>query len=125
MITPYEQILEPTELIIGEKKFILGTIPAFYAQGLCGQIMTNSISNLPADTVRGILKYVFVELNGQYLSLDSDVIINQHCPSLLDLYTIQTKQIEKNFGFLFDGRLQKLFESILPEHLREKKNTEM
>lgn len=125
MITPFEQILEPTEIVLGDKKFVLGKIPAFYAQGLCGQVMNNSISNLPAETVRGLLKYVYVELNGQYLSLDSDVIINQHCSDLFHLYTLETKQIEKNFGFLFDGKLQKLFEELLPAEIREKRNTTM
>ena len=125
MITPFEQILEPTEIVLGDKKFLLGKIPAFYAQGLCGQVMHNSISNLPAETVRGILKYVYVELNGQYLSLDSDMMINQHCPDLFNLYTLETKQIEKNFGFLFDGKLQKLFEELLPAEVREKKDTTM
>jgi len=125
MVVPFEQIIEPTEIVLGDKKFVLGKIPAFYAQGLCGQIMHSSIANLSADTVRGILKYVYVELNGKYMPLDSDIMVDQHCPDLFNLYTLETKQIEKNFGFLFDGKLQKLFEELLPAEVREKKNTTM
>lgn len=116
----YANFLEPKTIKIGERNFTISKIPALQAQELYTKIMreTDGFGNLgftmlSRDTVLSITSYVAVETaNGEHVVLDLATLLNTHFPNLQDLHDLIFAMLKENFGFLFDGHLQKQLESL-------------
>lgn len=111
-----EQLFEPEDIQIEgcDKHFVQEKVSAYESIPLVSDLMKNLVVTLPQETIAKLLSYVYVELNGMYVSLDNSVIVNQHVKEPFWLYTLYFNVVKRNFSFLTDGRLQKLLEMVAP-----------
>lgn len=110
-----DSFISPKNVEIGGKKFIVSKIPAIQAQRIYGKIIgvvqemgDIGITALPQDIVSELLKYTAIRLDDGDIPLDTVDKVNTHCTNLIDLIELQTVMVKENFGFFFDGSLQKL-----------------
>ena len=63
---------------------------------------------LLADTTIALLSYAAAVDGEVWVALDSESQINFWCSKLYNLIKLEAEMIRYNFGFLFDGTLQKV-----------------
>ena len=115
------RLKEPEEVkVVGcDETFFVSTIPATVAQdlllGAMGAITSKDVSKLPPDTRKKLMSYVSKKMGDlpveESILLDNDTAIDTYC-STFTLIQLELKEIERNFGFLFDGSLQKMLETM-------------
>ncbi len=99
-------------------KYVLTSIPAFKAQKIflaCAEVFTNKrFADLPDDTVLALLRYVKpVNANGAEVAIETAADIDGFFPTMDALLQVELAMIKKNFGFLFNGGLQSMLETLL------------
>lgn len=113
--------IDPEAVEIDGQKFWISKIPAFTAQEIfmsaVQAFQNKDASSLPKGTMLKLCSYVAVpgaDENDFHtgIPLDTEASINVNVNNVFTLLQVEVKMIEKNFGFLFDGRLQKALESI-------------
>lgn len=114
----FSQLIDPREVKIGNKTFFTSTIPAFYAQRImltAGPALADlDVSKLPESVILEILSYCAVKNdNGDGIVLDEIELINMAFESTTQLIELEMKEIEENFGFFFDGSLQRIFQPLV------------
>lgn len=108
--------LEKKEITIKDGgRFMLSKIPAIQAQEIYGDIMREckedgdiAMTYLSRPVVGKLLAYAAVPNGEGWKALESEEDINVACPSMGTLIQLEAEMIRYNFGFLFDGSLQKV-----------------
>ena len=73
-----------------------------------------NMAKLPESVLMELLSYCAVRNpNGEWTVLENIDIVNLLVKSTVDLVEIELKAVEYNFGFFFDGSLQKVFEPLM------------
>lgn len=116
----YENFISPKTVMIGNREFTISKIPAVQAQEVYTKILkeTDGFGNLgftmlSKDTILMLTSYTAVQNDaGEKVVLDIAVSLNSYCPNLQDLHDLIFAMVRENFGFLFDGHLQKQLESL-------------
>lgn len=118
MSKQFDSLKSPREFKIGQTRFFVSTIPAFYAQSIllrAGEAMANlDVSKLPEDVILDILSYTACENeNGVKVVLDDIELVNTMVRSPKDLIALEIEEIKENFGFFFDGSLREVFRPLV------------
>lgn len=112
---------EPKELEIGEEKekFIISKIPAIQAQQLYRKLMQEvkddgdiAMTYLPEDAIVELLSYSARVDGEDWTALDNSNAINFTFKNVENLIELEAAMIRYNFGFLFNGGLQKVLEVL-------------
>lgn len=103
--------LRNTERVkIGEHTYVLSSIPAFHAQKIMmqafGAISGGNLASLPPDVILELLSYsAIINQHGAEVQLENEQLIEMMIGDPMELIELETRMVEKNFGFLGDGRL--------------------
>lgn len=110
-----KKFLEPKEIEIDGKKFVISKIPAIQAQQVYRNVMIEAkddgdvaMTYLTEDTALALLEWAGTAEGDEWASLDSADKVNFCCQNLMTLIKLEAEMIRYNFGFLFDGSLQKV-----------------
>ena len=110
-----QKFIEPKEIKIEDTKFVISKIPAVQAQQIYRSVMQEAkddgdiaMTYLLADTTIALLSYAAAVDGEVWVALDSESQINFWCSKLYNLIKLEAEMIRYNFGFLFDGTLQKV-----------------
>lgn len=113
------KFIEPKEIEIEGEKYIISKIPAIPAQQVYRGIMQESkddgdiaLTYLSSETAIALLSYAAHVVGEEKIPCDSESQINVACPTLTKLIELEAAMIRYNFGFLFDGSLQKVLEAL-------------
>lgn len=113
--------IDPEQVEIDGEKFWISKIPAFNAQEIfmsaIQAFQMKDASSLPKGTMLKLMSYVAVpgaDENDYHVGipLETEASINVNVKDVFTLLQVEVKMIEKNYGFLFDGRLQEVLGSI-------------
>ena len=110
---------DPKGVEIGGNKYILSHIPAIQAQQVYGEIMKEckddgdiAMTYLSTETTLNLLGYAAHDVSGSgpdgWMPFNDIEDINVACPNHGILMQLEAEMIRYNFGFLFDGTLQKV-----------------
>lgn len=117
-----DTFLDKKEIELEGVKFMISKIPAIQSQKVYGEIMKEAKSDgdiamtyLSPDTAKDLLAYTAYFDGANWLSLDQDYRINDSCKNLEVLMKLQAAMIQYNYGFLFDGGLQKVLAALRGE----------
>lgn len=116
----YESFLEPKIVKIGGQDFTISKIPCIKAQEIYAKIMkeTDGYGNLgftllSPKTGIELTSYAAVTTeNGSHVVLDGEAEVDRFVGSVNTLIQLHLAIIKENYGFLFDGVLRKLLESL-------------
>ena len=111
-----KNFLEPKEIEIDKKKFVISKIPAIQAQQVYRSIMQEAkddgdvaMTYLSVPTALSLLSYsAVVDEENDWTVLESENQVNIACPKLATLIKLEAAMIRYNFSFLFDGTLQEV-----------------
>ena len=108
----------PEKVKIGDHTYVLSSIPAFHAQKILmsavGAFASGSIASIPPETILEILSYAAViNQNGAEVQLENEELVEMMVGDTMELIELETKMVEKNFGFLGDGRLRDVLSRLL------------
>ncbi len=103
-----------------ESKFFISKIPAYSSQeimfGALSAIQNQDVSQLPKGTVDKLMSFVSCQIGDggveDSIALDNQNAINTYCEDVYVMLQLELKMVQKNYGFLFDGRLQKVLEAM-------------
>lgn len=114
-----EKFIDKEEIEIDGRKFAISKIPAVQAQEIYGEIVreTDDIGDigmtfLSLSVAVKLLSYSAYEDGGVWFTMGSENDINDGCPEVMTLIKLEAAMIRKNFGFLFNGSLQKVLEDL-------------
>jgi len=102
---------------IGDKTYFISSIPAVNAQKMLirafSAFTSGNVSALPEDLISELLSYAgtYNDSRAEVQFIDDDVI-GMFVTDPMVLIEIEARMVEKNFGFLADGRLQKVLERL-------------
>ena len=104
-----KELLNKETVNIGDGTFVISSIPAFTAQKILlkayGAISSGSVANLPSDVILELLSYTAaINKNGAEVQLRNEELVEMMVGSPLDLIELESRMVEKNFGFFGDGR---------------------
>lgn len=111
--------LRNTEKVkIGAHTYVLSSIPAFHAQKILmsavGAFANGSLASIPPETILEILSYAAViNQNGGEVQLENEELVDMMIGDTMELIELETRMVEKNFGFLGDGRLRDVLSRLL------------
>ena len=113
-----KELLHPEKVKIGQHTYVISTIPAFHAQKILmscvGAFANGGISGIPPDTILEILSYsAVINQNGAEVVLENEGLVEMMVGDLMELIELETRMVEKNFGFLGDGRLKDVLSRLL------------
>lgn len=119
-MTSASKFIDPEEVEVQGEKFILSKIPAYTSQDIflsaTQAFQTKDMSQLPQDVVSRLMSYVAKKMGdgsvNDAVCLDCENAINAYCKDVFMLMELEVRMVEKNYGFLFDGRLQSLLERM-------------
>ena len=110
-----KKFIEPKEIEIEKKKYVISKIPAVQAQQIYRAIMQESkddgdiaMTYLSEPTLVDLLSYSALVDGDEWMPLDNTNQINFACPRIDNLIKLEAAMIRYNFGFLFDGTLQEV-----------------
>lgn len=101
MITEKE-LIDPVEVEIHGKQFIIGHVPAFEADGMYDKIYENK-GVAPEDVKLKLLSFVFAKTERGNVNLDKKVLIDEYVKPWAVFRKLVNKCIDVNFDFLEDG----------------------
>ena len=110
-----KRFLEPKEVEIDGTKFVISKIPAMQAQQVYRAVMKESLDDgdvamtyLTEETSISLLSYAAMYEGEDLTALDEPRKVEFACSTLQKLIKLEAAMIRYNFGFLFDGTLQKV-----------------
>lgn len=117
-----ENFIEKKEVTIDGTKFLISKIPALQSQQIYGLIMKEvreygdvAMTYLSRDTTIQMLAYTAYFDGAIWLTLDEEYRINDSCKKVDTLIALQASMIQYNYGFLFDGGLQRVLADLRGE----------
>ena len=127
-----KELLEPKEVEITDKVknvtkvFILSKIPAFQARTIMLQYVPVQLLNINKDEekvkamILKLMSYVAVKEQDRIIRLETETLIDNHCPSFETVVELEALMIDYNTSFFKDGKtltfLQRL-ESLATEKI--------
>lgn len=127
-----KNLLNKQDIEIDGKKYFISSIPALQAQRMLlkafGALTNGNIANLPPELLEELLSYAGAyNPNGAEVQFMDEEIIGMMVSDPAVLMEIEARMVEKNFGFLADGRLNRVVErlsrALTPSSPTEKPNT--
>lgn len=118
MVELVEKTLRNKEtVVIGQNKYVLSSLPAFTAQKMLIQafdaFQKGSIAALPDNILMELVSWTaIINANGAEVQLMNEDIVNTMIADPYELMDLEARMVEKNFGFLADGKLQKVLERL-------------
>ena len=115
-----KKFLEPKTVKFGDSQFVISKIPAIQAQQIYGALMKEckdegdiAMTYLSEDTGKSLLGYAAFDRDedgntDKLVPLETQEAINAYCGNVVTLINLEAAMIRYNFGFLFDGSLQKV-----------------
>lgn len=110
-----KKFIEPKEIEIDGRKYVISKIPAIQAQQIYGAVMRESkddgdvaMTYLTTETAVALLSYSALADGDVWTALDDPNQVNFACPRIENLIKLEAAMIRYNFGFLFDGTLQEV-----------------
>lgn len=113
---------EPEEVSFegAKNRYYISKIPAYESQSILlsalSAFQNQDVSQLPQGTVNKLMSYVSCKMGDagveESILLDTQAMIDAYCDDVFVLLQLELKMVEKNYGFLFDGRLQKALETV-------------
>lgn len=127
-----KELLEPKEVEITDKVsnvtkvFIISKIPAFQARTIMLQYVPVQLLNINKDEekvkemILKLMSYVAVKEQDRIIRLETETLIDNHCPSFETVVKLEALMIDYNTSFFKDGKtltfLQRL-ESLATEKI--------
>lgn len=115
-------LLEPEDVTLTDKNgkewsYVLHSFPATVGQEIQAKLPASLIPKISEwdDFVkvrRRIMSYVGVRVGDKVILLETDALIDNHCPDSDTLNTLMGKMAVKNFSFFHDGRAWDFLEQI-------------
>lgn len=114
------KFIEPKRIKIGNSQFVISKIPAIQAQQVYGTIMKEckdegdiAMTYLSENACLALLSYAAFDrdedgTDTNLIPLNATEAINVYCGNVTTLINLEAAMIRYNFGFLFDGSLQKV-----------------
>lgn len=110
-----KKFIEPKEIEIDGRKYIISKIPAIQAQQIYRSIMQEAkddgdvaMTYLTEPTAVSLLAYSAIADEEVWTALGDVNQVNIACPRIENLIKLEAAMIRYNFGFLFDGTLQEV-----------------
>lgn len=125
-------LLNKEDIEIDGKKYFISSIPAIQAQRMLvrafGAFSKGDVAGLSADILEELLGYAGAyNPNGAEVQFLDEEIIGMMVSDPAVLMEIEVRMVEKNFGFLADGRLNRVVErlsrALAPSFPTEKRDT--
>lgn len=116
-----KKLLEPKEIQIEDKTFIISKFPAIAGRKIVTQYVTNGLPkignyNINEEQMLELMKYVAVISDGKQIQLITKGLIDNHVVSQISswemLVKIEIAMMEYNCGFFQDGRISNFFKDI-------------
>ena len=118
-----KKFIEPKEIEIDKKRFVISKIPAIQAQQIYRAIMQEckdegdvGMTYLTEDTSVALLGYSAIvdgsEGTDNWTALEGPAQINLATERVETLIKLEAAMIRYNFSFLFDGTLQEVLEVL-------------
>lgn len=111
--------LEKQEIEIEGSKYLISKIPAIQGQQIYGAVMKEGLSSgnigmtyLSLETGLKLLSYAAYLDGDTWVAIEDEFTANVACDSIQKLIKLEAAMIRYNFGFLFDGTLQKVLEEL-------------
>lgn len=110
-----KKFIEPKEIEINGRKYVISKIPAIQAQQIYRAVMQEAkedgdiaMTYLTEPTAVALLSYSALVDGEAWTALDETNQVNFACPRIENLIKLEAAMIRYNFGFLFDGTLQEV-----------------
>jgi hypothetical protein len=110
-----KKFIEPKEIEIDGRKYVISRIPAVQAQQIYRFLMKESkedgdiaMTYLTEPTAVALLSYSALVDGEVWTALDETNQVNFACSKIENLIKLEAAMIRYNFGFLFDGTLQEV-----------------
>ena len=110
-----KKFIEPKEIEIDGRKYVISKIPAIQAQQIYRAVMQEAkddgdiaMTYLTEPTAVALLSYSALVDGEVWTALDDTTQVNFGCPRIQKLIKLEAAMIRYNFGFLFDGTLQEV-----------------
>lgn len=110
-----KKFIEPKEMEIDGRKYVISKIPAIQAQQIYRAVMQEAkddgdvaMTYLTEPTTVALLAYSALVDGDNWTALDDPNQVNFACPRIENLIKLEAAMIRYNFGFLFDGTLQEV-----------------
>lgn len=102
---------------LGDKKYFVSSIPAVAASKILfkafGALSSGDLSALPHDIFLELLSYGGgYNQNGAEVQFVDEETVDMFEEDPMVLFEVATRVVEKNFGFLGDGRLSRVIERL-------------
>lgn len=126
------KLLEPKEVEIDGKKFIISKFPAFVGREIImnypkTHLFASSDTEQIKNTILKLMKYVAVKTQDERIvRLETETLIENHCNTEFPTETlakIEVKMLEYNFSFFQNGKALNFLERL--EGFAKEKITEM
>ena len=132
------KLLQPKEVKVDGKTYIISKIPAFQAREIMVKYIPTHLMNINGDyekikeLVLKLMSYVAVKVDykkedgttdTRTIRLETETLINNHCPTWETLCNIESLMIDYNTSFFKDGKGLTFFQKL--EFLAERKVTEI
>lgn len=110
-------LIKKEDVTIDGKKYFISSIPALKAQRMLldgfGAFANGGVGSLPDSLIRELLSYAgaYNNAGGEVQFVDEDVI-EMMVDDPVVLMELESMMVEKNFGFLADGRMSKVMERL-------------
>lgn len=111
--------LEKKEIEIEGTKYLISKLPAIQGQQAYGAVMKEGLSSgnigmtyLSSETGLKLLAYTAYKDGEAWVPIENEFVANIACDSIQKLIKLEAAMIRYNFGFLFDGTLQKVLEEL-------------
>ena len=113
-----KDLRNPEKVKIGEHTYVLSSIPAFQAQKILmkavAALATGNIADIPPDVVLELLSYsAIINQNGAEVQFENEELIDMMVGDPMELIELESRMVEKNFGFFGDGRLRNALSRIM------------
>lgn len=122
------KLLEPKEVEVDGKTFILSKFPAFDGYEIMIRYIPVHLSNINGDfekikeMVLKVMKYVAVKLpDGRLVRLETSDLVNNHCADGEHIMNLTAMMMDYNMVFFREGKGLTFFQKL--EHLAEEKVT--
>lgn len=121
-------LIEPKEVEVDGKKYIISKIPAFQAREIMVKYVPTHLMNMNSDyekikeVILKLMNFVAVNVEGKEIRLSTETLIDNHCTSWETLVKLEAQMIDYNTSFFKDGKgltFLKRLENLATEKITE------
>jgi len=116
-------MIEPKEVIIDDRSFILTKFPSIPGREIVALYPTSAMPKVGdykvnEATMLKLMSYVYVQIGDNKVPLNTEALVNNHTGNWETLGKVEIAMMEYNCSFFQNGRISTFFEDIaqkLPE----------